>query len=86
LQTINLTFSSGPATLAGTLVTVDQTGPGRAALLLSGSGPIDRDSNMKKLPIGVMGQVADHLASEGLASFRLDKRGVGASRALRQRR
>ena len=79
MQTINLTVSSGPETLAGTLITVDQTEPAPAVLLLSGSGPIDRDSNTKKLAIGVMGQVADHLAGEGLASFRYDKRRVGAS-------
>jgi pimeloyl-ACP methyl ester carboxylesterase len=79
METINLTFRSGQATLAGTLATVDQTGPGPAVLLLSGSGPIDRDSDTKRLAIGVMGQVADHLAGQGLASFRYDKRGVGAS-------
>ncbi len=79
MQTNDLTFSSGPATLAGTLVTTAQTGPGPAVLLLSGSGPIDRDSNTKRLAIGVMGQIADHLSSQGLTSFRYDKRGVGAS-------
>jgi pimeloyl-ACP methyl ester carboxylesterase len=79
MQTTSLSFSSGPATLAGTLVAGDRTGPGPVVVLLSGSGPIDRDSNTKRLAIGVMGQIADHLAGEGLASFRYDKRGVGAS-------
>jgi hypothetical protein len=50
MQAVNLTFSSGPAPLAGTLVTVDQTGPTPVVLLLSGSGPIDRDSNTKSFP------------------------------------
>ena len=79
MQTNNLTFSSGPAALAGTLVATDATGPGPAVLLLSGSGILDRDSNSKRLAIGVMRQMADHLATQGLASFRYDKRGVGAS-------
>lgn len=79
MRNIYLSFSSGPATLAGTLVTVEQASPGPAVLLLSGSGPIDRDSNSKQLSIGVMEQVAGHLALHGLASFRYDKRGVGES-------
>lgn len=79
MPTSNLTFHSGPVTLAGTLVTVDQAEPGPIVLLVSGSGPIDRDSNSKQLAIGVMGQVADHLAGARVASFRFDKRGEGAS-------
>jgi len=79
MRNIHLSFSSGPANLAGTLMTVDQTGSGPAVLLLSGSGPIDRDSNSEQLSIGVMKQVADHLALHGLPSFRYDKRGVGES-------
>lgn len=75
----NLTFASGPLTLAGTLVTADRAGPGAVVLLLSGSGPIDRDSKAKRLAVGVMSQMADHLMGAGLASFRYDKRGVGAS-------
>jgi len=79
MQATSLTFSSGSLNLAGTLISDDKTGPGPVVLLLAGSGPIDRDSNMKRLAIGITGQVADHLAAEGLASFRYDKRGVGAS-------
>ncbi len=79
MQKTNLTFSSGPADLAGTIVTTGQPTPSPAVLLLSGSGPIDRDSNTKKLSIDVMGQLAEHLTGVGLASFRYDKRGVGAS-------
>ncbi len=79
VELFEMSISSGQATLVGTLVMVDQTAPGPVVLLLSGSGPIDRNSNTKKLAIGVMGQLADHLAGEGLASFRYDKRGVGAS-------
>lgn len=79
MPTIDLTLASGPETLAGTLITTEQSEPSPVVLLVSGSGPIDRDSNMKRLAIGVMAQVADRLAGDGLASFRYDKRGVGAS-------
>ena len=73
-------FDVAGTTLAGTFAPAGgSTGPSPAALLLSGSGPLDRDSNTRKLPIGVMGQLADHLADAGVASFRYDKRGVGES-------
>lgn len=78
-RNVGLTVDSGQVELAGTLVTVERSGPGPAVLLLSGSGPLDRDSNSEQLSIGVMQQVADHLACEGLPSFRYDKRGVGES-------
>ena len=76
---IELTFDIGPGAAAGTLIAVDRDQPGPVALLISGSGPIDRNSDMKKLAIGVMGQIAQHLGAAGLSSFRYDKRGVGAS-------
>ena len=75
----HLTFTAGSTTLAGTLCVSDLVQPGPMVLLVSGSGPIDRDSNMKKLAIGVMGRLADQLTEAGIASFRYDKRGVGAS-------
>lgn len=73
-----LTFSSGALTLEGTLTTPGTT-PSPTALLISGSGPIDRNSNSKQLSIDVMGQLATHLAAAGIASLRYDKRGVGKS-------
>jgi pimeloyl-ACP methyl ester carboxylesterase len=76
--TIDLSFPSGSLTLEGSL-TFATPPSGAAALLISGSGPIDRDSNSKRLAIDVMSQVAAHLAAAGIASLRYDKRGVGAS-------
>ncbi len=76
------TFTSGGHTLAGTFQPASATGPaplGTAALLVSGSGPVDRDSNARQLAIGVMAQVAERLAAAGVSSLRYDKRGVGAS-------
>ena len=79
MTSTTLTFPSGDLTLAGTLTLPTGTGPFPAAVLVSGSGPIDRDSNMKRAQLHVMSQVADHLAANGIASLRYDKRGVGES-------
>jgi alpha-beta hydrolase superfamily lysophospholipase len=69
--------SAGP--LAGTLLTPDGPGPWPTALLLPGSGPVDRNSDARRMPLGVTRALAEALASAGVASYRYDKRGVGAS-------
>ena len=74
----NISIPSGNLTLQGTLNVSGPT-PGPAALLISGSGPIDRDSNAKRLSINVMSQIATHLGVNGITSLRYDKRGVGQS-------
>jgi pimeloyl-ACP methyl ester carboxylesterase len=74
-----VTFPSGDLTLAGTLATPEGTGPRPAALLVSGSGPIDRDGNHKRLRLDIQRQLAAALAEAGVATFRYDKRGAGAS-------
>jgi len=66
-------------TLAGTMATPEGEGPHPTALLLAGSGPLDRDGNHKKFPLNTSRDLASLLATEGWASLRFDKRGVGAS-------
>jgi pimeloyl-ACP methyl ester carboxylesterase len=78
MTNVDLTIPSGDLTLRGTLVAPSPT-PSPAALLISGSGPIDRDSNAKKLAINVMSQIATKLGEQGVASLRYDKRGAGQS-------
>lgn len=68
-------------TLYGTLEAskVDIRGP--VAVIISGSGPTDRDGN-NPLTGGKndsLKLLAESLASKGIASFRYDKRGVGSS-------
>ncbi|MGB5952207.1 MAG: alpha/beta fold hydrolase [Ornithinimicrobium sp.] len=75
---IELTFPSGSLSLEGTL-TIPHNSPGPAALLISGSGPIDRNSNSHHLASNSMGELATQLAPSGIASLRYDKRGVGSS-------
>ena len=70
---------SGDVRLEGTLSVPDDPGPHPAALLLSGSGPLDRDSNMAGQRLDVAKALATGLAAFGVASLRFDKRGVGMS-------
>jgi hypothetical protein len=71
--------ASGP--LAGTLLTPPGEGPWPVTLILAGSGPTDRDGNLTQFPGGnnSLRQLAEALAAEGVASLRVDKRGVGGS-------
>jgi pimeloyl-ACP methyl ester carboxylesterase len=73
-------LGEGAGALFGTLL---RTSPGRAAnpvLILAGSGPTDRNGNS---PMGITAQsyrlLAEGLASQGVSSLRVDKRGVAAS-------
>jgi pimeloyl-ACP methyl ester carboxylesterase len=54
------------------------------ALIIAGSGPTDRDGNsrLEKHHIGNYRQLAEALASQGIASLRYDKRGVGESHGV----
>ncbi len=74
-----VTFTSGGHTLAGTLGTPEVARPFPAVLLLPGSGPMDRNSDHRRMPLSITAQLADALDPAGLATFRYDKRGVGAS-------
>ncbi len=71
-------FDADGVELTGTLIPPSLTAT-PMALLVSGSGPIDRDSNTKRLPVDVMRQVAGHLAETGVGTYRYDKRGIGDS-------
>ena len=75
----NVSFLAGEVMLAGTLATPNGEGPFPAALLLAGSGPLDRDGNHKRLPLGLSRDLARVLNEAGWASLRFDKRGVGES-------
>jgi len=79
MQEDHITFTSGTATLAGTFTSPDTTGPHATALLIAGSGPLDRDGNHKRLKLNVSRDLATELADSGWASLRFDKRGTGES-------
>ena len=64
-------------TLAGALTIPEGPGPWPAAILVSGSGPQDRDESLLgHKPFLVL---SDHLTREGIAVLRFDDRGVGES-------
>ena len=72
-------FNSHGFRLKGTLSVPDAPGPHPGAVLVTGSGPLDRNSNMKRQTLTVTSDLAAHLAEAGIASLRYDKRGVGDS-------
>lgn len=68
---------SADVELAGTLTYPKGAGPFPVAILISGSGPQDRDESlMGHKPFLVL---ADHLTRQGIAVLRYDDRGTGAS-------
>jgi len=73
-----VSFGSAPGvTLAGTLTLPPGKGPFPAAVLITGSGPQDRDEHLLgHKPLLVL---ADHLTRQGIAVLRYDDRGFGKS-------
>ena len=75
--TEDVTFPSGDHTLAGTLSLSDATAETPAVLLVSGSGPQNRDEElMGHKPFAV---IADAFARAGIATLRYDDRGTAES-------
>ncbi len=75
----DVTFANESAKikLAGTLTLPKGDGPFPAVVLVSGSGPQDRDETLfEHKPFLV---IADHLAKKGVACFRYDDRGTAKS-------
>jgi len=77
-----IALPSAPAPLHGTLLT-PQGQTHAAAVILPGSGPTDRDGNSPQFGIqaATYRLLAEGLAERGVASVRIDKRGIGASAA-----
>lgn len=72
-----VTIDAGEVTLSGTLRLVPGADPGPGVVILSGSGPQDRDGTFGELRL--YAALAQALAAQGVSSLRLDDRGVGAS-------
>ena len=72
-----IVFTNGEVKLAGTLTRPAGRGPFPAVVLLSGSGPQNRDSEI--LGFRSFKLIADHLSRAGIAVLRYDDRGVGGS-------
>ncbi len=72
-----VTYASGDVTLAGTLTLPPGDARVPAVLLITGSGPQDR--NVEILGHKPFLVIADHLTRAGYAVLRVDDRGVGSS-------
>lgn len=91
LLPFNLSFAASEAvtletltgTLYGTLELPGGPGPYSVALIHPGSGPTDRDGNSALVPgkNDSLKLLAEGLVEQGIASLRIDKRGVGESAA-----
>jgi len=67
--------------LRGAWRTPEHWRDGKLVLILAGSGPTDRDGNSSIGGVhpNTYKMIADALAANGIASLRVDKRGIGAS-------
>jgi len=73
-------FTNDDITLAGTLTLPPTRGPHPAVILISGSGPQNRDHEIATVPgYRPFAVIADKLTRHGIAVLRYDDRGVGES-------
>ena len=82
MSSADVRIDSGGCSLAATYA--EAVEPVAAALLIQGSGRVDRDSNARlpggiKLRVGITKVIAEALGAAGVTTLRFDKRGVGAS-------
>ena len=78
-DTVAVTYENpaGPVQFAGTLTLPQGEGPFPAVLLITGSGPQNRDETvMGHRPFLI---IADYLTRRGIATLRADDRGIGGS-------
>lgn len=72
-----VSFENGDIHLEGTLTLPEGTGPFPGVVLITGSGPQDRDEVVAGFPVFRL--LSDHLTRRGIAVLRYDDRGVGGS-------
>ncbi|MDD7970858.1 alpha/beta fold hydrolase [Roseinatronobacter sp. HJB301] len=74
-----ISFRSDGLALSGTLTMPRIATPAPCVVMVHGSGPQDRDGNIKGFRTDILRYIAEHLAAQGIASLRYDKRGCGQS-------
>lgn len=79
IETEEVSIRADGAFLHAVLTIPGTVGPVPVALILPGSGPTDRDGNQPGFRNDVYRLIAEGLAANGVASLRIDKRGIGAS-------
>jgi pimeloyl-ACP methyl ester carboxylesterase len=80
-KSIDISVKADHVTLSGTIFQPANSKDFPVVLIISGSGPTDRDGNSILLPgkNNCLLQLADSLAQHGIATVRYDKRGIGKS-------
>lgn len=74
-----LILDSEPGDLYGAFLRPAGPGPFATVIIHPGSGPTDRDGNLPGAVNNSLKMLAEGLAAKGIASLRIDKRGVGRS-------
>lgn len=77
-----LTFQSNDAVYSGTLSMPAEKGVYPAVILLSGTGPQDRDWSFNRGTYKMAKMITKHLNKNGIAVYRFDDRGVGKSTGI----
>ncbi len=75
----DITLSTSTGDIYGTLLKPANVEKPQMVLLISGSGPTDRDGNNPMMSNNSLRMLAEQLHAAGIASVRFDKRGVAAS-------
>lgn len=83
IQTISLSdtvlLETENGSLSGTLLLPESSEPLPLVIIISGSGPTDRNGNNPMMINNSLKYLAEELGEHGIASLRYDKRGIGAS-------
>lgn len=77
-ETIKLSVGSGK--IEGSLKVAESLQKTPVALIISGSGPTDRDGNNPMMQNDSLKMLAEQLHKNGISSLRYDKRGIGKSK------
>ena len=76
---VAVTLKTKTGNIEGTLMMPSGKLPVSVALIISGSGPTDRNGNNPMMTNNSLKMLAEELAKKGIASLRYDKRAIGAS-------
>jgi pimeloyl-ACP methyl ester carboxylesterase len=79
VSTRDVSIKTPSGALWGSLALRGETPGNPAAIIIPGSGPTNRDGNGPGIQPGTLKLLAEYLAGRGIASIRIDKRGIGAS-------
>ncbi len=75
----DITLKSESIEINGTLLCPENSEKIPLAIIISGSGPTDRDGNNPKMTNNSLKMLVESLYNNGIATVRYDKRGIGES-------